>query len=141
MEDKGVVRFDKVKFPKGCEVSALKVQTQEKGGSPVEGGVEVPVLTEDNHIAVLDGYKSAVALAQLQLDTYAMNWRRMQLVEDPVKVVRKAIAQKLAGLSAEALQKVDADILAIIGKGVSEERSMELAEGLRRDRRDNPPKK
>ncbi len=115
MEDKGTVRFDKVKFPKGSEISVLKVQTQEKGGTPVEGSVEVPVLTEDNHVEVLKGYKDAMSLAQLQLGTYASNWRRMQLVEDPIKATKKAIAEKLSGLSAEALHKINEDILELIG--------------------------
>ncbi len=120
MNDKGTVRFDKVKFLKGAETRILQVQTQEKSsGAPVSGAVEVPILTEDNYADVLDGYKNAMSLAQLQLDTYAMNWRRMQLVEDPAKITRKAIADKLSGLSAEALAKIDADILAIISGGVS----------------------
>ncbi len=116
MEDKGMVKFDKVHFPDDVETKDLGVETQEKSsGTPVKGAVGVPILTATNAKTILAGYKDAITLAQLQLDTYAMNWRRVQLVEDPVKVMKKAIAEKLSGLSAESLEKVNADILELIG--------------------------
>ncbi len=116
MEDKYAVRFGKVHFPDDVETKYLVVETQEKAsGTPVRGEVEVPKLSATNHKTILVGYKDVIVLAQLQLDTYAMNWRRMQLVEDPVKATKKAIAEKLSGLSAEALQKINEDILELIG--------------------------
>lgn len=115
MDNKGTIRFDKVLFPEGCATHVIKVQTQEKAsGSPVEGAVEVPVLTPELASRILGTWKSLTGLAQLQLDTYAMNWRRVQLVEDPVKSAKKAVTDKLAGLSAEQLADVTAKILALM---------------------------
>jgi hypothetical protein len=118
MDNKGTVKFDKVQFPDDVDTHVIKVQTQEKAsGTPVEGGVEVPVLTADNHAEVLADYKDTLALAQLQLDTYAMNWRRVQLVEDPIKAAKKAVTDKLAGLTPEQLAEVTAKILSIVDNG------------------------
>ena len=123
MEAKGKKQYEKVSFPKDCNVKVLKVQTQEKAsGTPVEGEVEVPILTSQNQSAVLRDFKSVLVLAQLQLDTYAMNWRRVQLVEDPVKLLRKAIADKLKGLSADALAELEVKFGELIGlPGADEE--------------------
>lgn len=115
MESKGSINYEKVQFPEGVVTKEIVVQTQEKSsGTPVKGSVHVPILTEENYEEVLGTWKSMVDLAQVQLDTYAMNWRRVQLVEDPVKSAKKAVTDKLAGLSAEQLADVTAKILALM---------------------------